>query len=64
MNKTEYREYFAECKKLIKLSYVCKMCGIPQSHLAGFMGGYDYALSIDKLEIIRNTLISLCEKIA
>lgn len=56
--------YFAECKKLIKLSYVCKVCGIPQSHLAGFMGGYDYALSIAKLETIRNTLISLCEKIA
>lgn len=57
MKKSEFRDFFAECKQYIKLNRICEEVCIPQQNLSSFMNGYDYALSIDKLYIIYNHLI-------
>ncbi len=52
MNKAEYREYFAECKKMLKLNYFLKLCNISNSNFSYFLksSNYDFMISIEKLE--------------
>ncbi len=64
MKKSDYRDFFAKCKKYIKLSAVCKDIGIPRQNLSAFMQGYDYALSVDKLHVIYESICNILEKIA
>lgn len=63
MTKNEYREFFAYCKQYIKLSAACKNAQIKQSNLTAFLRGYDYALSIEKLERIKRAITDICENI-
>ena len=52
MLKKDYRAFFAECKKYVKLTPICKECGINQSALSRFMMGqaYDYVVSLESLQ--------------
>ena len=63
MKKSEFRDFFAKCKPYVKLNRICKEAGIKQQNLSSFMSGYDYALSIDKLQHIYNILIDKMSEI-
>lgn len=65
MQKYDYRSYFAECKKYIKLTPLCKECGVSQSALSRFMMGeaYDYVISLESLERLKNHIQDVLIKI-
>lgn len=47
--KEDYRAYFAEVSKFLKMSYFCKLCGIQQQHLSTFIKtDYSAIMSVDK----------------
>lgn len=52
MQKYDYRSYFANVKRYIKLTPLCKECGVSQSALSRFMMGdaYDYVISLESLD--------------
>lgn len=52
MQKYDYRSYFANVKRYIKLTPLCKECGVSQSALSRFIKGeaYDYVISIESLD--------------
>lgn len=57
MNKAEYRLYFAYVKQFLKLKYFCEMCNISNTRLSHFISYDDNALSLEKLELLRNCII-------
>lgn len=54
MTKSEYREYFAQCKDFIKFNYFLKQCDICQPAFSKFMINdyFDYQVSIEKLDCL------------
>lgn len=56
MTKTEYREYFAQCRPLLRMTYFLKMAGIGESNFSYFMKGNDFLVSIEKLELLYNCI--------
>lgn len=65
MKKYEYRSYFAECKKYVKLTPLCHECNVSQSALSRFMMGeaYDYVISEDSLKRLYDHMHKVLEKI-
>lgn len=60
-SKDEYRLYFAECKKYVKVTNICKLCGISLGNYSNFMKGYD-ALSLQKLALLESTIADTLKK--
>ena len=58
MQKCDFRSYFANVKKYVKLTPLCKEIGINQSALSRFLMGeaYDYVISLDTLQRLYNHL--------
>ena len=56
MTKAEYREYFAQCKPLLRMSYFLRLAGIGDSNFSYFMKGNDFLLSLEKLELLYNCI--------
>lgn len=50
--KSDYRSFFAKCKKYVKLSVLCNEIGVNQSALSRFMmdQAYDYVMSLETLD--------------
>lgn len=47
--KDDYRSYFAEVSKFLKMKYYCDMVGIQPSHLSTFLRtNYTSIMSLDK----------------
>ena len=64
MNKAEYREYFARCKKYVKLTVIAKENGIHVSNLSHFINdGTDFLLSIEMCEKLYKAISDTLEKI-
>lgn len=65
MRKCDYRSYFANVKKYVKLTPLCKEIGVSQSALSRFLMGdaYDYVISIETLnklyQHLQNTLLKI-----
>lgn len=64
-SKQEFRAYFAECKKYVKISVLAKEIGISQSNLSYFMkdSAYDALISLEKLISLENHIQNTLEKI-
>lgn len=56
MSKSFYREYFAQCRNVIKLTYICRLCGVSLSNFSKFMNGTDWIMSLHLLDRVYNTL--------
>ena len=65
MSKSSYREYFASVKKYVRLRPFLDMCSISAPNFSMFMrdSAYDCFLSIEKLELLYETLRSELAKI-
>lgn len=65
MSKSSYREYFAECRRFLKMKYFLKLSGISESNFCLFMKGdaYDYTVSIEKLDSLKNNIKVFCSEI-
>lgn len=66
MSKNDFRAFFAEIKPFITFAPFLKSTGIAKSNFSLFMKGepYDYALSLEKLILLRLAIIDFCKKIA
>ena len=64
MNKAEFRALFLEAKRYIKFFPILKECDIPQSNFSHFLKGWDYALSLDKLNELYNAIQDRVKKFA
>lgn len=55
--KEDYKAYFAEVSKFLKMSYFCKLCGIQQQHLSTFVKtDYLAIMSLDKCVKLYNCI--------
>lgn len=65
MQKYEYRSYFANVKKYVKLTPLCHECNVSQSALSRFMMGeaYDYVISLESLQRLYDHLQQVINKI-
>jgi len=63
-SKVFYREYFAEIKKYVKLSVICKEVGVPQNALSRFISRDMSYLSLDSLKKVYDRTQDILEKIA
>lgn len=65
MSKSSYREYFAECKSLIKFSRICELAGVHRVSFSRFMKGkeFDWCLSVESLQKIYDTLQDELQKL-
>ena len=61
--KSEYRNYFDNVRKFVKMVYFLKMNHIQSSRFTSFMTGNDYALSVEKLELLKKSIINEYDKI-
>lgn len=63
MNKDQYRDLFVSTLPYIKYSKICSECGINFSCFSHFMrGDSKYALSEEKLEIVRQYTIKVLKE--
>ena len=53
MSKEKYREYFLHWKQYVRFSAILDEIRIPRSNFSQFLHGNDRALSIEKLELIK-----------
>lgn len=58
-----YREFFAQCKSMLKISYFCKKVNVSPQNLSHFIKGYDNALSINNLSRLYKCVLQELEKI-
>lgn len=64
MTKAEYRQYFAECRKYVKLTVIAKENGIHVSNLSHFINdGVDFLMSLEMCEKLYNAIAATLEKI-
>ena len=64
MNKAEYREYFAKCKKYVKLTVIAKENNIHISNFSHFMNdSSDFLMSYQMLEKMYNAVGDTLKKI-
>lgn len=65
LTKSDYRSYFARCKKYIKFNSFLKDLGINQSAFSKFMKDdlFDYELSAEKLDLLYCAIIDFTESI-
>lgn len=65
MTKYEYRRYFAQCKKYVKLANIAENAGLQQSRLSQFMQGekYDSYMSMFDCEIMHDEIVSTLKKL-
>ena len=61
MSKSEYRDLILRMMNFIKVTKFCNPLGISQSNLSYFLKGRDERMSIDKLELLVNTIRSELE---
>ena len=54
LTKSDFRSYFAKCKKYIKFNPILNEIGINQSAFSKFMKNdfFDYEISINKLTLL------------
>lgn len=61
MSKSEYRNTILRMMKYVKVTKFCNSLGIATSNLSYFLKGRDERMSIDKLELLVNTIRSELE---
>lgn len=56
--KNDFRLFFADCQKFVKMAYFLKKAGIPQSTFSTFMksDAYDLLISVEKLRILEDLI--------
>lgn len=59
-----YRMFFANVKDVIKLNYFCKKLGINLSNLSTFINYGTHSITIDKLELLYNSIMDYLKEIA
>lgn len=60
-SKDEYRLYFADCKKYVKITNICKLVNISIGNYSNFMKGYD-TLSYNKLADLERAISDTLKK--
>lgn len=60
-SKDEYRLYFAECKRYVKITNICKLVNISIGNYSNFMKGLD-TLSLEKLRQLENAIADTLKK--
>mgnify|MGYP000870503701 CR=1 FL=1 len=65
LTKSDYRLYFAKCKKYIKFNSFLKDLNINQSAFSKFMKDdvFDYELSLSKLDLLYCAIVDFIESI-
>lgn len=65
MSKNSYREFFAQCKSLIKFSRICELAGVSRVTFSRFMKGdqFNWCLSLDTLSRLYDVLQSELQKL-
>ena len=65
LTKSDYRLYFAKCKKYIKFNQFLKDLNINQSAFSKFMKDdlFDYEISVEKLNLLYCAIIDFSESI-
>lgn len=61
MSKSEYRCTILRMMEYVKVTKFCSSLGIATSNLSYFLKGRDERMSIDKLELLVNTIRSELE---
>lgn len=61
--KQVYRSYLLRIRDVINFAGICRKCGVNYVNFRKFMAGEDRYLSVEKLELICNTIKSI-EKLA
>ena len=66
MSKGSYREFFAQCKPAIKLSYFCQIAHVPATTLSMFIksDAYDYMMSLDACKRLYDAITGYFANIA
>jgi len=64
LKKCDYRSHFAQCSRYVKFSNICKDLKINQPSFSMFMKGFDWYISMEKLEAIEKKLAELSNIIA
>lgn len=60
MSKEPYKEMFLRAMPYVKFSNVCKECHVSYSAFNAFLNGkYEQAISVEKLEILRQATLKL-----
>lgn len=60
MSKEPYKEMFLRAMPYVKFSNVCKECHVSYSAFNAFLNGkYEQAISVEKLETLRQTTLKL-----
>lgn len=52
MSKSDYRALFLCFSEYVKMGKIAEECNIQKTRLSSFMHGYDYALSLEKLDML------------
>lgn len=67
MSKDEYRSYFVQCMKLIKITHLLQIASIPRTNFSKFINDnsqYGNALiSIERLELLHQLLVTELKKL-
>lgn len=64
MNKETYRIFFRKNQKYLKYSSILEELNIPRANFSKFMNNkYDYAISIEKLEAIKNRIKEIAKEL-
>ena len=65
MEKNEYRIFFAECMKMLKMKYYLNVAKISPVTFSRFMKGpdFDWCLSVEKLQYLQDVISSELAKI-
>lgn len=62
---SDLRSFYESISHSVKLSYYCKLIKLDQGNLSKFIKGYDKAVDLEKLILLRDLIISdLSKKIA
>lgn len=64
MNKASYRALFLDMMRIIKLNPFLKELRIPQANFSHFIHGYDWCISIEKLNDLYTAVQNELKKFA
>ena len=59
MSKKEYRSFFANVSRKLKMRYYLDLAGIPATTFSRFMKSeqFDFMFSVDRLSVLRDVII-------
>ena len=54
---SDLRSFLVRISHSVKINYYCKLLGINQANVSKFIRGYDHAVDINKLLLLRDYII-------